>query len=162
MIILSWLMRVKRAMRQYVLGWFQIHVTLVTMISSCNALHPFAYCWTIIEMITCSRYDLGDDDADDDEAWSFRKIPQDYIDQTGKVTLGVWLVLPFLTALSGKRYRFSGSSGSRLMGRKTFSVSTRSSTEEKRKGICWWGDTCFISERWRRRRPVFLIFHDII
>lgn len=66
---------------------------------------------TTIEIIVCSLYDLGDDD-DDDEGMSFRKIPQDYIDQTGKVTLGVWLVLPFLKAryaLSGKRCLVVGS-----------------------------------------------------
>lgn len=34
----------------------------------------------------------------------FRKIPQDNIDQAGKMTLGVWLVLPFLT----ERYVLSG------------------------------------------------------
>lgn len=57
------------------------------MISSCKALHPFAYCLTSIKIIVCSLYDLGDYN-DDDEGMLFRKMPQDNIDQAGKVTFG--------------------------------------------------------------------------
>lgn len=92
-------------MRQFVLDSFQIRVMLLPMISSCKALRSFTYYLTTIKIIVGSLYELGDcDDDDGDGGTLFRKISQDNIDQTGKMTLGVWLVLPFFD----ERYVLSG------------------------------------------------------
>jgi len=60
-----------------------------------------------------------------------RKIPQDNIDQAGKVTLGVWLDLPFLTDTF-----FPVSvlvAGNRLTVCKTFSVDEKQHRREEER-----------------------------